>query len=867
MYTIGSEMNRKNYNQLIKGDGKMDSLQSIIYEINKGGRIFKNDLPAKQEGNARNSYKIPSNEEIILLVDITLFKSAKDGAAFCGNGCYWHEFLGSANKVMYHDLYKYNINFINKKCILKGFDHEIVINVEEPLNSEIEKTLNKIKAYYYPLPQIQEKIGNDIARLVGTADANIKSGNYDAALTAIDNALWLNPELEKLILVKGDLKLLMHCFTEAEAEYRRALDKNGNPDIINEKIKRVETKKREYINELKVTAKERLTNKKFEETYKIIDDILGLDPKNIDAFKIKFQGKIIQFEFTEANNLIETLKELKLDVNELKLLEGQLEAAKERYIQLKMQKAKELKEQNSYQAAFEELGKALNISENHIEANILLADLKVDTKDFSEALNIYNKYSKYIDYNAKIEGIQSKKIEIINIYTEKIRNSSTLSDAFIQEMANEVESFNIYDFNFVEAVAVYYKNTKQYEKVVEAYSKALSDHKNANYAASQIKEINSIIEELRIQRINLCKQIACDAVEGNSFSFNNNPSHYSVTDEYEMTPLMYAVIGNSDDPDTISEFSRNSNKKARNNINDGAMEIMAVTSSLDDFTNAYRYLDAHSTLKNVGRVATKIFDKVVNEGGGFSTVSIDYEQYELDEIVKKYKNSRKNFALRFKEAFYGWEKLELYIGQAETELEKKLINKASILSNSAYGKDIYNILLKNVKAREEKDEFETTSEYEERIEKYIKDNRETLEAEFSDEINELINRKKGEKTGEVEALREKIEKSKQTLKNYKDILEVSRHYFFPTKRIKLLKYNADNESFGVEFDDIILSINIPRKDAKSFKENFETIVPEISIKENFSGKNLCFNIQIRYNHNGIVYKSNNLNLNTEIELS
>lgn len=46
-------------------------------------------IPAKKRKNARNAFKIPANETMIMLCDATVFGSAKLGFAICQAGLYW----------------------------------------------------------------------------------------------------------------------------------------------------------------------------------------------------------------------------------------------------------------------------------------------------------------------------------------------------------------------------------------------------------------------------------------------------------------------------------------------------------------------------------------------------------------------------------------------------------------------------------------------------------------------------------------------------------------------------------------------------------------------------------------------------------
>ncbi len=85
---------KANKEKEIKKKELIEDLIKICTKYKKERCIYLiGNIPKKKLNNAKKSFYIPHEEEVILLFDDTFFGSAKDGLAICGNGIYWHNYM------------------------------------------------------------------------------------------------------------------------------------------------------------------------------------------------------------------------------------------------------------------------------------------------------------------------------------------------------------------------------------------------------------------------------------------------------------------------------------------------------------------------------------------------------------------------------------------------------------------------------------------------------------------------------------------------------------------------------------------------------------------------------------------------------
>lgn len=88
-----------------------DKLYELLKDADFEMDYFYGDISEKKKKNASKYYNIPYGPEIIGLYDPTLFGSAKEGLAFCTDGCYWN-LADESGKFSYDLLQDAEINFL-----------------------------------------------------------------------------------------------------------------------------------------------------------------------------------------------------------------------------------------------------------------------------------------------------------------------------------------------------------------------------------------------------------------------------------------------------------------------------------------------------------------------------------------------------------------------------------------------------------------------------------------------------------------------------------------------------------------------------------------------------------------------------------
>eukprot|EP00913_Durusdinium_trenchii_P008894 g8360.t1 len=81
-----------------------DDLLKFCSRYKANGYTVGSAIPADKLNNARESYKIPSQDFVVALLDCTVFGGARDGLAVCASGLYWHNQFESACNISWDDL-------------------------------------------------------------------------------------------------------------------------------------------------------------------------------------------------------------------------------------------------------------------------------------------------------------------------------------------------------------------------------------------------------------------------------------------------------------------------------------------------------------------------------------------------------------------------------------------------------------------------------------------------------------------------------------------------------------------------------------------------------------------------------------------
>ena len=89
-------------------------LKSMFETIDIRGSYFAaSNISGKREKNARNKYGIPDSEEILALIDTTVFGSGKEGLAFCADKIYWKRSGKPEASMTYDQLCKSNFKIMD----------------------------------------------------------------------------------------------------------------------------------------------------------------------------------------------------------------------------------------------------------------------------------------------------------------------------------------------------------------------------------------------------------------------------------------------------------------------------------------------------------------------------------------------------------------------------------------------------------------------------------------------------------------------------------------------------------------------------------------------------------------------------------
>ena len=88
------------------------TLEAMFIDSPLGGKCYVGkSIPADKEQNARKSYRIDADEEVIALIDATMLGSAKEGVAFGLKGIYWKNKMEQPVKLSYKQLSKSELSF------------------------------------------------------------------------------------------------------------------------------------------------------------------------------------------------------------------------------------------------------------------------------------------------------------------------------------------------------------------------------------------------------------------------------------------------------------------------------------------------------------------------------------------------------------------------------------------------------------------------------------------------------------------------------------------------------------------------------------------------------------------------------------
>lgn len=191
-----------------------------MFEVALKGKTISGielDPPRKKIENAFNRYGIPYGDKIFMLIDDTLFKSAKDGFAITTSGIYWHNSFGiesPKNGIKWSELGDCFVSTDKKKLLVGAYEFkniisdcqpEIIIKILESILENWDKHIKQIGKNKEQQDDI-DIIDTDSSKLK-TNDENISYINMESVIQDIvyqlaprysSKGIDFSPELKKI---------------------------------------------------------------------------------------------------------------------------------------------------------------------------------------------------------------------------------------------------------------------------------------------------------------------------------------------------------------------------------------------------------------------------------------------------------------------------------------------------------------------------------------------------------------------------------------------------------------------------------------------------------------------------------------------
>jgi hypothetical protein len=154
-------------------------IRDVCQRHAEGSFYFGSEIPEKKLANARTSFGIPSAEQIIALVDCTMFGSAKDGVAFSGSGIYWKNMFESPQSCKWSELAQATLPPPTD-------DAEVLIQVNSQRQLKLTFSGSSFKKGYKLLDELRMLAaeftqGTRPSMVFSIAEAEIEQGLFDSA--------------------------------------------------------------------------------------------------------------------------------------------------------------------------------------------------------------------------------------------------------------------------------------------------------------------------------------------------------------------------------------------------------------------------------------------------------------------------------------------------------------------------------------------------------------------------------------------------------------------------------------------------------------------------------------------------------------
>ncbi|MFI8575339.1 hypothetical protein ACIGEL_06460 [Rossellomorea aquimaris] len=539
-----------------------------------------------------------------------------------------------------------------------------------------------------------------------------------------------------------------------------------------------------------------------------------------------------------------------------------------------------------------EIWESKDISQLEQEVDLKKAQYQFEIKeDRKESLILEKNFNEAIKMVMEQKELGVVKEEVLE--TEK-RRIVALKEAYILSLESAVmEKLEQKDYSTVLEIIAELNERRPggyYEVYYIRAQMGLFAFEEAGKRISSLEETDSrlaegLYAELRTARENVIETIH-DAVQNKEYHFfTDHQELKDVKDKWGMTPLMYFIVAK--DIEGIRLLADTHRPDERNILGHTALNLLCMDLSDDIVGEAIDILDDElkqmlKTLKSkekkkkAGSLLIKGVDSINSNVGHFGVMKATSEiEANMDASLESYKlevrayfeqllegNHREftDVIIHPKDYKKEYDELLSSKGKAENELARIQKNKQKL--EQSFDEEFVNLkhskmagILYAAAGMElgEKDEFETTSEYEERLQHmasklemkheehaYIQSQllhlEEELKASMSNQLDEMQRTIQTTQL-ELNTLQKEIDKVRPMLDHHVDKNELlSCYYQSYAEEIEIGMYDADTEMFTVIINKEEKKITVPRRVAKSFKLQFDELIPRYEMKlENKDG--------------------------------
>src|SRR5262249_32038345 len=106
------------------------------------------NIPGKKLANARIACNVPQDEQILALIDCTVFGSAKDCILFGSKSIYYHEMLEAPGNILYANFPDCNFTIKTDYILLVSNGQRLNLSGSDVRTPTLHKVLDEIKSLF-----------------------------------------------------------------------------------------------------------------------------------------------------------------------------------------------------------------------------------------------------------------------------------------------------------------------------------------------------------------------------------------------------------------------------------------------------------------------------------------------------------------------------------------------------------------------------------------------------------------------------------------------------------------------------------------------------------------------------------------------